>query len=183
MQLLRPGLLDGVTVATAGGAAHVAAACAALGAATPALDADLRDEEAVAAAVARMGPVDTLVCDAGLPFAAAGGGLRGLRAGLDGAWNAARAVVNARLRAGGGGGGKIVLLAPRAADGAHATALRAALENTARTCSIEWARYDVRTAAVLPGDATSDDEVAQLCAYVASRAGDYFSGCAFTLRG
>jgi NAD(P)-dependent dehydrogenase (short-subunit alcohol dehydrogenase family) len=179
MQLLRPGLLEGAVVATAGAAAHVAAACAALGAATPAVDADLGDEEAVAAAVAALGPVDTLVCDAAGGFAAAGGGLRGLRAGLDGAWNATRAVVNARLRP--GGGGKVVLLAPRPAAGVHAPALRAALENTARTCSIEWARYDVRTAAVLPGDATSDDEVAQLCAYLASRAGDYFSGCAFTL--
>ena len=32
-----------------------------------------------------------------------------------------------------------------------------------------------------PGDATTDDDVAQLIAYLASPAGDYFSGCAFTL--
>ena len=44
-----------------------------------------------------------------------------------------------------------------------------------------WARHAIRTAAVLPGDATSDDDVAQLVAYLASPAGDYFSGCAFTL--
>ena len=34
---------------------------------------------------------------------------------------------------------------------------------------------------MLPGDATTDDDVAQLIAYLASPAGDYFSGCAFTL--
>jgi hypothetical protein len=34
---------------------------------------------------------------------------------------------------------------------------------------------------VLPGDATSDDDVAQLVAYLASPAGDYFSGCAFAM--
>jgi NAD(P)-dependent dehydrogenase (short-subunit alcohol dehydrogenase family) len=180
MQLLRPGLLDGMTVATAGGAAHVAAACAALGAATPVLDADLRDEDALAAAAAQLGPAGVLVFDAAPAFRAAGADLAGLRAGLDGAWNATRAVVNGVLRP--AGGGKVVLLTPRGADGPQAAALRAALENTARTCAIEWARYGVRTTAVLPGDATSDAEVAALCAYLASRAGDYFSGCAFTLR-
>jgi NAD(P)-dependent dehydrogenase (short-subunit alcohol dehydrogenase family) len=179
MQLLRPGLLGDVTVAIAGNPAHVAGACAALGAVTPALDADLLDEVAVTAAAVALGPVDALVCDAGPAFRAAGGGLEGLRAGLDGAWNATRAVFNGALLP--GGGGKVVLLAPRPGDGAHAGALRAALENTARTCSIEWARHDVRTTAVLPGDATTDDDIATLCAYLASRAGDYFSGCAFTL--
>jgi hypothetical protein len=34
---------------------------------------------------------------------------------------------------------------------------------------------------VLPGDATADDDVATLIAYLASPAGDYFSGCAFAL--
>jgi NAD(P)-dependent dehydrogenase (short-subunit alcohol dehydrogenase family) len=179
MQLLRGGLLDGVTVATAGGAGHVAAACAAFGAATPALDADLRDEDALAAAAAALAPASALVVDAAPAFRDAGAGLAGLRAGLDGAWNATRAVVNGVLRP--AGGGKVVLLAPRPGDGDQAAALRAALENTARTCAIEWARYGVRTAAVLPGDATSDEEVAALCAYLVSRAGDYYSGCAFTL--
>jgi NAD(P)-dependent dehydrogenase (short-subunit alcohol dehydrogenase family) len=181
MQLLRPGLLDGVTVATAGGAGHVVAACAALGAATPVLDAEAGDEDALAAAAARLGPASALVCDAAPAFRRAGAGLAGLRAGLDGSWNATRAVVNVVLRP--AGGGKIVLLAPRPRDGAQAVALRAALENTARTCAVEWARYGVRATAVLPGDATTDEEVASLCAYLVSRAGDYFSGCAFTLGG
>jgi NAD(P)-dependent dehydrogenase (short-subunit alcohol dehydrogenase family) len=177
--LLRRGLLEGRTVALAGGGAHVAAACAELGAATPALEADLLDEEAVAAAAAALGAVDVLVCDAAAPFAAAGGGIAGLRAGADGAFIATRAVARAAWidkRP-----GKVVLIAPPTGVGAHAGALRAALENTARTLSVEWARYAITTTAILPGDATSDDEVAQLVAFLASPAGDYYSGCAFTL--
>jgi NAD(P)-dependent dehydrogenase (short-subunit alcohol dehydrogenase family) len=177
--MLRAGLLEGTVVATAGGAEHVAAACADLGATIVALAADLLDEDAVTAAAAALGPVGTLVCDTAPAFAAAGGGVEGLTAGLEGAWNAARAVANAVWRP--GDGGKLVLLAPRPRDGAHAAALGAALENTARTLSIEWARFAIRSTAVLPGDATTDDEVATLIAYLASPAGDYFSGCAFSL--
>lgn len=177
--MLRGGLLEGTVVATAGGADHLAAACAALGATTVMLDADLRDEDALAAAAAAVGPVHTLVCDAATPFAAVGGGVDGLREGLGQAWNATRAVANAVWRP--GDGGKLVLLAPRPRNGAHAAALGAALENTARTLSIEWARYAIRSTAILPGDATGDHDVAQLVAYLASPAGDYFSGCAFRL--
>jgi NAD(P)-dependent dehydrogenase (short-subunit alcohol dehydrogenase family) len=177
--MLRAGLLEGTVVATAGGAGHVASVCAALGAGTVALEADLGNEAAVAAAAGALGSVGTLVCDAAAPFAAAGGGVKGLGAGLDAAWIATRAVANAAWIP--EGGGKVVLLGPRPRDGAHAGALGAALENTARTLSIEWARYVIRTAAILPGDATSDDEVATLVAYLASPAGDYFSGCAFAM--
>ena len=177
--MLRAGLLEGIVVATAGGAGHVAVVCAALGASTLAIEGDLGDEEAVTAAAAALGPVGTLICDAATPFAAAGGGVEGLGAGLDSAWIATRAVANAAWIP--GGGGKLVLLGPRPRDGAHARALGAALENTARTLSIEWARYAIRTAAILPGDATSDDDVATLVAYLASPAGDYFSGCAFAM--
>jgi NAD(P)-dependent dehydrogenase (short-subunit alcohol dehydrogenase family) len=144
-----------------------------------ALTVDLDDEDAVIAGVSVLGAVDTLVCDAAAPFVAAGGGVEGLGAGLDGAWNATRAVANAAWIP--GDGGKLVLLGPRPRDGAHARALGAALENTARTLSIEWARHAIRATAVLPGDATTDLHVAQLIAYLASPAGDYFSGCAFTL--
>ena len=177
--MLRAGLLEGVVVATAGGAGHVAAACAALGASTVLIEGDLRDEDAVTAAAAALGPVGTLVCDAGAPFAAAGGGVEGLGAGLDSAWIATRAVANAAWIP--GDGGKLVLLGPRPRDGAHAGALGAALENTARTLSIEWARYAIRATAILPGDTTSDEDVATLVAYLASPAGDYFSGCAFAM--
>jgi len=177
--MFRPGLLDGCVIATAGGSDAVAAACAALGARIAALPEDLLDEDAVQAAAAGLGAVGTLVCDTSGPFAGAGGGLPGLRAGMDGAWNATRAVATAAWLE--RGGGKLVLIAPPPAAGAHAGALGAALENTARTLSIEWARHDVRPTAVLPGDATTGAEVADLVAYLASPAGDYFSGCAFTL--
>jgi NAD(P)-dependent dehydrogenase (short-subunit alcohol dehydrogenase family) len=177
--VLRPGLLDGVVVATAGGGRCVAEACARLGAATPPLEADLFDEAAVTAAAQTLGAVDVLVCDTAQPFAAAGGGLPALRGALDGAWNAARAVTNAALRP--AGGGKLVLLAPPPGAGEHAGALAAALENLARTLSVEWARYGIRPTAILPGDGTAEAEVGLLGAYLASPAGDYFSGCAFRL--
>jgi NAD(P)-dependent dehydrogenase (short-subunit alcohol dehydrogenase family) len=178
-RVLRDGLLEGRTVALAGGASAAGSACAALGARTPALEADLLDEDAVTAAASALGAVDALICDAATRFVAVGGGLDGLRVALDGAWNATRAVANACLRP--AGAGKIVLLAPAPGSGAHARALRAALENLARTTSVEWARYGLTPTAILPGDDTAEDEVAQLCAWLASPAGDYFSGCAFTL--
>ena len=43
----------------------------------------------------------------------------------------------------------MISLAPRPDAGPRAQAARAALENMARTLSIEWARYGVRTTAVL----------------------------------
>ena len=60
-------------------------------------------------------------------------------------------------------------------------AARAGLENLARTLSIEWARHGIRTAALQPGRETDPDEVAELTAFLASRAGDYYSGCRFAL--
>jgi NAD(P)-dependent dehydrogenase (short-subunit alcohol dehydrogenase family) len=177
--MLRAGLLEGTVVATAGGAGHVAAACAALGATTVVLQADADDDEALAAVAAGLGPVDTLVCDAAAPFAAAGGGIEGVRVGLGRSWSATRAVTNAIWRP--GDGGRLVLLGARPRDGAHAAALGAALENTARTLSVEWARYGIRATAILPGDATSDEDVAGLIAYLASSAGAYFTGCAFAM--
>jgi len=179
--MLRSGLLVGTIVATAGGAEAVSTAVAALGATTVALEADLRNEEAVIAAAAALGPAAVLVCDTAPAFVAAGGGIEGLGAGLEGAWNATRAVANAIWCP--GDGGRVVLLGPRPRDGAHAAALGAARGNTARTLSIEWARYGIRATAVQPGDATTDDEIAWLVAYLASPAGAYFTGCAFALGG
>jgi citronellol/citronellal dehydrogenase len=176
-EVLRNGVLDGVRVCVAGGADAVAARCAALGARVTHLDADLADEDAVAAAVAAVGPVDVLVCDAGPAFAREGAGLAGLRAAVDGAWNAVRAVVDAHWT-GGPSGGKVVLVAPPSGAGPHAEATGAALENAARTLSVEWARFGVRVVALRPsGEAAA--EVAELVAFLASPAGDYFSGCAW----
>jgi NAD(P)-dependent dehydrogenase (short-subunit alcohol dehydrogenase family) len=179
--MLRAGLLDGQTIAFAGEAPALAGACARLGAATPVLAADPRDEDAVAAEVAALGAPDTLVCNTGPAFAAAGRGLDGLRDAADAAFVAIRAVANAWIAA--GRGGKVVLLAPAAGggEGAGDGPLRASLENLARTLSVEWARFGIRPTAVLPAASTSADELAELVAFLASPAGDYYSGCAFTL--
>ncbi len=51
----------------------------------------------------------------------------------------------------------------------------------ARTLGVEWARLGVRTVTLLPGPATGPDDLAELVGYVASPAGDYFSGTAIAL--
>jgi NAD(P)-dependent dehydrogenase (short-subunit alcohol dehydrogenase family) len=175
--LLRPGLLAGLRVATAGGAAGPAAACAALGAQVADLGAELLDEDAVLAAAEAARDVRALVADAATPFT---GGQDGFRAALDGGWKATRAVFRAALQP--AGDGLVVLLAPPPGDDPFAAALRAALENTARTTSVEWARFGVRVVAVLPGPATAPDELDALVAWLVSPAGAYFSGCALSLR-
>ena len=90
-----------------------------------------------------------------------------------------RATVNASFL--GAGSGKIVLVAPRPGAGEHAEALRAGVENLARTTSIEWARYAITPTAVLPGPQTADAELAEVVAYLVSPAGDYFAGCVLAL--
>jgi citronellol/citronellal dehydrogenase len=131
---------------------------------------------------------DVLVVDAAGPFGAAGGGLAGLRAALDGAWDAVREVANVcwvgeGQGTGAGGGGKIVLVAPPADAGEHAAAVGAALENLARTLSVEWARFGVRVVAIRAASANTAGEVAELVAFVASAAGEYYSGSTFSLSG
>jgi NAD(P)-dependent dehydrogenase (short-subunit alcohol dehydrogenase family) len=198
--LLRPGLLDGTTIAFAGCGDALAAAreaCMGLGARTPVLDVDLLDEEAVTAAAAALmpSPAATAIAataatapsapapspapSAPVPSAPAPCALvyeaTDLRA-VDGAWNAIRAVATMAWIEHPERAGKVVLIGPP-----DDVAARAALENLARTLSIEWARYGIVTTAVLPGAATTAGEVAQLAAYLVSPAGDYASGCAFTL--
>jgi len=107
-----------------------------------------------------------------------GASLSGPRDVLDGAWLALRPTAQAMIET--ESGGKLLLIAAQPSDAAAAAA-RAGVENLARTLSIEWARYGIRTAALLPGNATEPDEVAELTAFLASRAGDYYSGCAFDL--
>ena len=159
--MLRAEILDGRAALVVGGGAAISARLRALGA-------TLLD-----------GPgdgVDTLVYDGGSVFRAAATDepLAAFRACVDGAWEIVREVTTGAWIP--GGGGKTVLVSPRPSDGGHATAARAALENAARTLSIEWARYGVRLTAITPGDATTDDEIAEIVAYLASPAGDYFSG-------
>ena len=157
--LLRDGLLDGLPVLVSGDGELAAAARATC--------------EALGARLVEEG-VSVLVHDAGGELT----GVAGVHAALDGTWDAVRPVATASMIE--HGGGKVVLLAPRP-GGAHHAAARAGLENLARTLGIEWARFGIRTVTVLPGVDTAADEVAQLVAYLASTAGDYFSGCAITL--
>jgi NAD(P)-dependent dehydrogenase (short-subunit alcohol dehydrogenase family) len=166
--VLRDGVLDGVAIVVAGAGelgAAVRERAAALGADVAGRDVDPAGEE-----VAFEGTAGVLVFD--------GSELGGVQAVLDGAWLTIRPVATAAMIE--HGGGLIVLLAPRPGS-AVAEAARSGLENLARTLSVEWARFGVRPVAILPGDATSPAEVAELVAFLASPAGEYYSGCAFTL--
>jgi hypothetical protein len=172
--VFRPGLLEDVAVAVSGPARPaIADALGGLGAEVRAVHVE-NDEKAPPEA----GGVAVLVVDAAAPFSQAGteDELAPLRAATDQAWIATRAVANAAWIEPQAPGGKVVFVAPRPGDGTHAEPTRAALENLARTLSIEWSRYGIRTATITPGDDWSDDDVAGLVAYLASPAGDYFSG-------
>jgi NAD(P)-dependent dehydrogenase (short-subunit alcohol dehydrogenase family) len=91
----------------------------------------------------------------------------------------------------------------------HTGAARAAVENMTRTLSVEWARFGIRLVAVAIGQFDTEtlrtkypkaivdnvartvplgrmgteEEMAWLMAYLASPAGDFFSGCVLTLDG
>jgi NAD(P)-dependent dehydrogenase (short-subunit alcohol dehydrogenase family) len=92
---------------------------------------------------------------------------------------------------------------------AHSSAARAAVENLTRVLSIEWARFGIRLTALAAGHFATDtlktkypkpvvegvagtvplgrlgteEEFAWLVAYLATPAGDYFSGAVLTLDG
>src|SRR5438477_926269 len=103
------------------------------------------------------------------------------------------------------GGGKIISVTLSPHHGlpamAHSSAARAAVENLMRVLSIEWARFNIKTTAIASGHFRTDalkkypepvqegvartvplqrlgepEEQAWLVAYLASPAGDYFSG-------
>src|SRR3954454_22729998 len=91
----------------------------------------------------------------------------------------------------------------------HSGAARAAVENMMKTLSVEWARFGIKTCAVAAGQFDTEvlrtkypqavvenvprtiplqrlgtaDEMAWLIAYLASPAGDFFSGCVITIDG
>lgn len=175
-ELLVANLLQGRTIALAGGVRPaVEARLTGLGARLVLISVEEPEPEAWAA---EHGPIHALVYDAAASFGA--GGDTRLRAAVDEGWSAIHTVATAAFIPA-GRGGAIVLLAPRAGAGARATAVRAALENTARTLSIEWARFGITTTAITPGAGTSEEEVATLIAFLVSPAGGYFSGCRFDL--
>ena len=110
-------------------------------------------------------------------------------------------------------GGKIVNVTLSPHHGlpgmAHSSAARAAVENLTRVLSIEWARFGIRLTALAAGHFATEtlmtkypqpvvegvagtvplqrlgteEEFAWLVAYLASPAGDYFSGAVLTLDG
>ena len=91
----------------------------------------------------------------------------------------------------------------------HSGAARAAVENMMRTLAVEWSRFGIRLVAVAPGQFDTEtlrtkypkvivdnvsgtvplgrlgteEEMAWLVAYLASPAGDFYSGCVITLDG
>jgi hypothetical protein len=168
MTLLRPGLLEGRSVVLAGEVpTSLGDQLSSLGATVTAYH-DEMDEERALEWAREVAPVNAVVCSS-----------CGELEALENAWTAIRAVaVGALIPA---GAGTVVLIAPRPDELAHAGAVRAALENLARTLSVEWARYGITASAVWPGAGTAEGDLATLVAYLCSRAGDYFSGCRFEL--
>jgi NAD(P)-dependent dehydrogenase (short-subunit alcohol dehydrogenase family) len=179
MTLLRQGLLDGRAVALAGGVpAAIRDALGGLSARVEELDPGFElDEERASSWAGAAAPLNALVYDARPAFG--GGGQDGLRECLERGWVAVRAIATRALIP--AGAGKVVLIAPRPDAGSFAAAARDALENLARTLSVEWARHGVGTVAIAPGPLAADDEIAELVSFLVSPAGEYFTGCVFEL--
>src|SRR5689334_19607022 len=111
------------------------------------------------------------------------------------------------------GGGKVVSITVSPHMGfpgmVHTGAARAAVENMMRTLSVEWARFQIKLTAVAIGQFDTEtlrtkypkaivdnvagtvplgrlgteEEMAWLAAYLASPAGDFYSGCVITVDG
>jgi hypothetical protein len=169
MTLLRPGLLAGRSIALAGSVPTSAEdLLGSLGAKLTTLpDDQVDDEDRALEWFKAAAPLDALVCGSDTLVS------------VDDTWVAVKSVANGALIP--AGAGAVVLLAPRPDATAHAEAVRDALENLARTLSVEWARYGVTATTIAPGSTTSADDVATLIAFVCSGAGGYYSGCRFEL--
>lgn len=131
---------------------------------------------------------------------------------VQGTWNMTHAVATkAFIPQGDGGKVLSVTLSPH--NGmpgmVHSGAARAAVENMMRTLSIEWSRFGIRLCAIAPGQFDTEvfrtkyppqvvasvpqtiplgrlgkpEEMAWLIAYLASPAGDFFSGAVLTMDG
>ncbi|MDQ3936021.1 MAG: SDR family oxidoreductase [Actinomycetota bacterium] len=133
-----------------------------------------------------------------------------VRLNLVGTWLMTHAVATKSMIPGGGGKVISVTLSPHHGlpGMAHSSAARAAVENLTRVLSIEWARHQIRLTALAAGHFETDaiqkypqpvrenvartvplqrmgrpEEHAWLVAYLASPAGDYYSGTVITLDG
>jgi citronellol/citronellal dehydrogenase len=135
-----------------------------------------------------------------------------IRLNVDGTWLMTHAVAT-RAMIPDSRGGKVVNVTLSPHHGlpgmAHSSAARAAVENLTRVLSIEWARFGIKLTAVAPGPFATEtlktkyptavvegvastvplqrlgteEEFAWLVAYLASPAGDYFSGAVLTIDG
>lgn len=178
MRQLRADLLAGQSIAAAGPLRGVVlSALEALGAQVRRFDESLTEEQALGWAAEREA-LGAVIYDARVPFG--DGGPDGLMAAIERAWPAVRAVAAGALIPA-GAGGRVVLIAPAADAHPLAHPARAALENMARTLSIEWARHAITATAIAPGATTSDTDVAALIAFLLSPGGAYLSGCRFEL--
>lgn len=181
MSVLRDDLLEGRAIALAGGGdGALGERLERLGGRVEAVPELPDDEQRVGEWARRASPLHAIVYDARKAFGT--GGETALSGSLERGWVVVREVAAGSLIPA-DGPGKIVLLGPRPDAGPHATAARDALENLARTLSIEWARYEVTAAMVAPGRATTDEELAELTSFLVSPAGEYFSGCRLELGG
>src|SRR3954471_20867206 len=133
-----------------------------------------------------------------------------VRLNLTGTWLMSHAVATKSMIP--NGGGKIISVTLSPHNGrpgmAHSSAARAAVENLMRVLSIEWARFDIKTTAIASGHFRTDalkkypepvqegvartvplqrlgeaEEQAWLVAFLASAAGDYYSGDVITIDG
>ncbi len=158
MNIFEPNLLEGRSIALAGPVPRpVHELLEALGART------YKGQEPVA-------PLDVVVCAAKTPTGLIAEAL------LEPEWTAVHAIATEIFIP--AKSGRIALIAPREDAGV----LAAALENLARTLSVEWARYGITTTAIAPGPDTSDGQLAAVTAYLCSEAGAYFSGCRLDMR-
>ncbi len=133
-----------------------------------------------------------------------------VRLNLEGTWLMTHAVATRAMIPQEGGKVVSVTLSPHHGlpGMAHSSAARAAVENLMRVLSIEWSRYNIRLTALASGHFDTEalgkypesvreslghavplgrlgrvEEQAWLVAYLASPAGDYFSGTTLTLDG
>jgi hypothetical protein len=180
MSLLRSELLEGHAVALAGPAKEgIGAALENLGARVETLEGQDRPEEDDVGSWAReRAPLRAVVYDARAPFGE--GGPEALTRTLHDAWLAVREVaVGALIES--TEPGKVVLIGPLPDAGSHARAAAAALENLARTLSVEWARYGITTVMVAPRPGLEESRLAELVNFLCSEAADYVSGCRLEL--
>ena len=133
-----------------------------------------------------------------------------VRLNLGGTWLMTHAVATRAMIPASGGKVVNVTLSPHHGlpAMAHSSAARAAVENMTRVLSIEWARFQIKLTAIAAGHFETEalekypepvrqnaartvplgrlgrpEEHAWLVAYLASPAGDYYSGCVITLDG